>query len=88
MSLKTIHRILDIIDISFDSEKEVDFFNDPTLEHYKIPNRRIYLVLENLLVEDMIKGIKLEGNYSNFKIIQETPRLTLKGMKFLYSTVV
>ena len=39
MSLKAMHRILDIIDTAFDSEKEVDFFNDPTLEHYKIPNR-------------------------------------------------
>ncbi len=88
MSLKAVHRILDIIDIAFDSEKEVDFFNDPTLEHYKIPNRRIYLILENLLVEEMIKGIRLEGTYSDFKIVQETPRLTFKGMNYLYTTVV
>ena len=88
MSLKAVHRILDIIDIAFDSEKEVDFFNDPTLEHYKIPNRKIYLILENLLVEEMIIGIRLEGSYSDFKIIQETPRLTFKGMHYLYTTVV
>lgn len=86
MSIKAMHRILDIIDISFDSEKEVDFFNDTTLQHYKILDRRIYLILENLLAEGMIKGIRLEGDYSNFKIIQEIPRLTFKGMTYLYST--
>ncbi len=88
MSLKAIHRILDIIDKHFDDKKPIDFAEDPTLEHYKIPMRKIYLILENLLEEDMIQGIELVGNYDEFLIKQDTPRLTFKGMIFLYGTTV
>lgn len=88
MSLKAIHRIMEIIDHAFDENREVDFLNDMTLEHYKIPHRKIFLILENLLAEDMIKGIQLEGSYSDFKIIQEAPRLTFKGMDYLYKLIV
>lgn len=88
MSLKAIHRILDIIDKHFDNSTPIDFFSDTTLEHYKIPLRKIYLILENLIEEDMIRGIELVGNYEDYTIKQSTPRLTFKGMLFLYNIVV
>lgn len=88
MSLKAVHRILDLIDHSFDLNQEIDFINDPTLEHYKIPLRKVYLILENLLEAKMIEGIILKGSYDDFQVIQESPRLTFKGMDWLYSTIV
>lgn len=88
MSLKTIHRIMDLIDHNFDAHTEINFITDLTLEHYKVPLRKIYLILENLLEADMIKGIELVGSYDDFKIIQNTPRLTFKGMDWLYSTSI
>lgn len=88
MSLKAIHRIMDIIDKHFDDKSPIDFASDPTLEHYKIPLRKVYLILENLLEEDMIRGIELVGSYDEFMIKQENPRLTFKGMNWLYNTVV
>lgn len=88
MSLKAIHRILDIIDKHFDDKSPIDFSSDTTLEHYKIPLRKIYLILENLLEEDMIRGIELVGSYEDFVIKQSNPRLTFKGMIYLYGTVI
>lgn len=88
MSMKAVHRVLDLIDKHFDENTPIDFLNDTTLEHYKIPVRKIYLILENLIAEEMILGIELQGSYDEFIIKQDTPRLTFKGMNWLYTIVV
>lgn len=87
MSMKAMHRILDIIDSGFDTGKELEMLSDPTLERYKVSRRKICLIIENLIKEQMVEGIFIEGSYDDFKLIFDNPRLTFKGMDYLYKIV-
>lgn len=77
----SIYQILKIIDLSYEHQSfSEDLFN---LEKLDISEQRLHLIIENLVNDNFITGIKVgRTNYST-RLLYSCPRLTTSGMLFL-----
>lgn len=84
MSTSTsIYQILKAIDVSYENNN----FDEETtfdLEKMKISERRLYLLLENLINDGMIQGLYLERDLQGEVFMSiSTPRLTNSALIYL-----
>lgn len=81
--MKTVYRILKIIDLSRDKE-DFNFDQEFNLEKLEIDEKRFEDILETLNENGYIKGIKISRSISGSSTISfSSPRLTLTGMEYL-----
>lgn len=80
-----IKKILSKIDLAFESRN----YNKDTINpsELAISTNKLCLILEGLLKEEYITGFKIDlsnKNNENWIVDVTNPRLTLKGLQFLY----
>lgn len=80
-----IKKILDKIDLAFESRN----YNKDTISPSElgISTYKLCLILEGLLKEEYITGFKIDlsdKNDENWIVDITNPRLTLKGLQFLF----
>ncbi len=82
MSMKSVYQILKAIDVSYENQ---DFNYEKTfdLEQLKISEHRLELILESLLNDEYIQGIKFHKFDQGGGVIAGIPELTLTGMNYL-----
>lgn len=81
----SIYQILKAIDVSYENNN-FNFEETLNLEKLKISERRLNLILEGLINDNLINGFSIE-NYGDDTIPEiievSTPRLTIAGMDYL-----
>ncbi|MDP0506858.1 MAG: YjcQ family protein [Fusobacterium sp. JB019] len=86
--MKTVYRILKIIDLSRDKE-DFNFDKEFDLEKLEIDEKRFEDILETLNENGYIKGIKISRSINGASTISiSSPRLTLDGMEYLEENTV
>lgn len=86
--MKTVYRILKIIDLSRDKE-DFNFDKEFDLEKLEIDEKRLEDILETLNENGYIKGIKILRSVNGPSTISiSSPRLTLAGMEYLEENTI
>jgi hypothetical protein len=82
MSIKSVYQILKAIDLSYENQN-FDLEKTLNLARLKISKHRLDLILESLLSDGYIQGIKFHKFDQGGGVIAGIPELTLRGMDYL-----
>lgn len=78
-NLKVVYKVLAEVDKQMDN---IDF-DESFIKNLKVSNNRINKIIESLVEDGYLTGIKISKSKTGNIVMFINPRLTIKGMEFL-----